>query len=224
MANAASVQLHGVFNSSHPPPGDTPMCATLSNKTTESCCNSMSNTALYKGYYNAATGYQGLCLLGDRNVTGFTECVARSGTNQTECKGYDERVAELQRDVPNRPFPIYTVSGMGSSAPISEDNRVVYSSIQEDLALISECCEMAQNTSFWWRHADTSDPANGQACVFHKDEAEKKNIYDIFWKPCIENGGGYPVQLNKVTGTGAGYANSASIGVIIAAAALAMLA
>lgn len=206
------------------------MCASPSNVTTAYCCDNLSNAALYAGYYNPTTKMQGLCLLGNGNTTEFAECVAHKNGNTSdapantiECKGYDERVSELQRDVPNRPFPIYTVNGMGSSAPINEDNRVAYSSIQEDSMLIDECCEMAANTSFWWRRADTADPSNGRACIFHKDEAEQKNIYEIFWRPCIENGGGYPIRLNNVTGTGAGHATRASVGVVLAAAALAML-
>lgn len=98
---------------------------------------------------------------------------------------------------------------------------MLFSSLDRDSDLVAECCDKADK---YWHRLAYLKPLGG-ACIFHKDEAEKSNIYDEYWTPCIEGMGLYPVRLNNVTGSrwSAGHVNTASAGLLVAAAAIALV-
>lgn len=233
--------LYGLspFNSTSPPGGQTPMCSSTSNRTTEACCDELAGgggRVYSSSFYSGATKMEGACLLpNSSNASAWAECVQRTGlipaqgserqkagATSSGCTTYDDRVAELQRAAGERQFHLSYVSGGSDSVP--EDERVVYSTIDTLDSLNHLCCEKAGDEGYWHRFGDLSDSLAAQVCIFQKKEAEEKKIFDNFWSPCIRNFGAYPAVLNNVTGSSAGYANRASAGIVLAAAALAMLA
>lgn len=232
-----------LFDTRWPPANATLICSSASWVTTRDCCRDR----LSYSAQNATTGMKGACLWGG-NATQWDACVQRTGiipdlnnpnpevpVNGTdgqitpglaECTPYGTFFAERQAGASHNQENITIVYTSEkdkhdpSSAP--QDNSVLFSTIDAERDASRTCCNEADE--YWRRFAEFTTTSSG-ACIFHKDEAEKKNIYEEYWKPCIQGLDAYPAQIENVTGTwSAGFANRASAGLVVAAAALALLA
>lgn len=227
------------MNITAPPNDNAIICTTVSRRTTSWCCDKGGYYA--ESPYNGKTHMAGACWV---NATGgvdvWNACVLSTGLNKTapshdpniavgadgklapgtaQCTTWADFLSTAQRDVPDAQMHISGVDGNGTIASISD--HVYYSSVDMHWSVVTECCNRAD--TYW--HANVTLELAGRACAFRKDEAEKSNIYDSYWTPCIEGKGLYPVRLNNVTGSrwSAGYMNTASASLLVAAAAIALV-
>ena len=237
--------LPGSFMNITSPPNDNAIiCSSVSAHTTWSCCGN--GGVISQSAFNGKTHMEGACWVNSTGGDAWDACVQKVGIRDGEagnntsiavngtdgkllpglaqCPTWADFLSTAQKDVPDGQVNMTSISTKGfngedSSAP--KENSVLFSSLDMNSELVNECCDKADK---YWHRVAYLEPLGG-ACIFHKDEAEKNNIYDEYWKPCIEGLGLYPVRLNNVTGHwSAGYANKASAGLLVAAAALALLA
>lgn len=232
------------FNSTAPPNDKAIICTSYVDHVTLQCCSGYASASAY----NAQTHMQGACWT-NSTANDWFACVEKlsTETNTTatapnssvpltgehdlaECTTWGEFLSALETAVTVSVADIYALFDGAFyglfQGRVREKDIVVFGTVDLSVETMEPCCLKAETDRRY--KAVFGQGMDTGGCVFYKNEAQEKDLYQQYWKPCIEKQGGYPVRIDNVTvgdsWRSAGAANRAGTALLVAAAALAVLA